>query len=112
MSNYLKNTVGYSEGTVNVLLYNGTSFFFPGEEVRIRIFSSIKLTKVVYCWVHENGLDGEKIQKKVLFNHYSQFTTYMLAETYRPVLLKIITEVQFKDGSKREYEHILKINDM
>ena len=104
MSKYLNSFIGYSEGAVNVLMYDWYKNFLQGNKVRIRIDSQMKLTRVSYCWDN-----GEKTDVKVFFNHCWFKPCVPKANENRPVL-KIITEVQFSDGTK--HEHTFEINNM
>lgn len=108
MSKYLNSFVGYSEGAVNVLMYDWDKSFLPGDKVRIRINSQMKLTRVSYCWDN-----GEKTGVKVFFNHcwFKPRVPNAKVDGNCPVL-KIITEVQFSDGTETYKEHTFEINNM
>lgn len=106
MSNYMNSFVGYSEGAVNVMMHNWYKIFLPGDEIKIRISSQMKLTKVSYCWDND-----ERTEVRVLFNR-CWFKACMPKVPGNKPILKIITEVQFKDGTKKEHEHTFEINDM
>lgn len=106
MSNFVNSFVGYSEGEVNVLMYDGDKIFLPGDEVKIRISSHVKLTKVSYCWNN-----GKRTQKRVFFNRCWFKVRIPRVSGNKPVL-RVISEVQFKNGLKREHEHTFEINSM
>lgn len=106
MCNYLNDFVGYSEGAVNVLMYNWDKVFRPRNKVRIRIHSQVKLTRVSYCWDN-----GKKTNVKVFLNHCWFKPRVPKVDGNCPVL-KIFTEVQFSDGTKHEHEHTFEINNM
>lgn len=106
MNNYLNDFVGYSEGAVNVMMYNWDKVFLPGDKVKIRIDSQMKLSKVSYCWD-----DGEKTEVKVIFNH-CWFKPCVPEVDKNCPILKIITEVQFSDKTKAEHEHVFEVNNM
>ena len=109
MRHFLTSFVGYSEGAVNVMFYDYDKEFKPGSKVEIRIFSQMKLTKISYCWD-----DGEKTNVRALLNH-SWFKVCVPEVPGNKPILKIITEVQFKDGTRHTYEHSfeeIKINNM
>lgn len=104
MSRHKNSLVNYSEGAVNVTFYNWKKFYSSGKKVKIRISSQMKLTKSSYCWD-----DGERIEINHLLNNNYLFKVRVPSRGEH--VLKVITEVQFQDGFKMEFEHICKINN-
>lgn len=106
MSSFMNSAVGYSEGAVNVMMYDWNKIFLPGDRIKIKIKSQMKLTKVSYCWDNEEEMDV-----KIFFNH-CWFKVCMPKVVGNQPSLKIITEVQFKDGTLLKHEHDFQINNM
>lgn len=92
--------------TVNIRVFDVYKHFRPGDNVVIRVSSHMKLKKVSYCWD-----DGEKKSVKTFFNRRWFNVTVPDVPGNKPVL-RIFTEVQFKDGTRHTYEHSFEINNI
>ena len=109
MKHFINSCVCYSEGAVNVFMYDYNKVFSSGDQVKIRIkfwTSRMKLTKVSYYWN-----DSQKpTEVKVTFNG-CRFRTIVPETPDNKPVLKVVTEVQFK-GEKSKHVHTFRINDM
>ncbi len=107
MSSFMNHGVGYQGGAVNVMMYDWNKSFLPGDKIKICINSQLKLKNVSYYWDY-----GKRIPVKIFFNRYCRFKVRMPDVDGNKPILKIITEVQFSDGTCQDYEHTFEINNM
>lgn len=103
MKQFIDSFIGYPEGALNVVMYYKEKSK-PGDKIKIRISSQIKILKVLYTW----GDSQIYFIQGTLFNK-SWFNVYTPI-CDKPVLLKITVEVEFRDGKKRTSEHTFDIN--